>query len=98
MSAAMLRALSTATLTPCPLPDDGPRWRPLVTANLEREYDQVVIARVDGAQVQPLHDGDATPQQNLMGPRRRRAELFCRDVVHADQHHARICKQLGRVR
>src|SRR6266550_5812919 len=84
MSAPTLSALSAAISVP--LPHDGPRGRPFVPANLDRQHDQIVVARVHGAQVQPLHDRNPAPQQNLMRPRRRRAELLCRDVVDADQH------------
>src|SRR5260370_30158587 len=85
MSAAMLRALKTATLTPGPLPHDGPRGRAFVPADLEREYDQVVVARLDGAQAQPLHDGEATSYKNLMSPGPRSPEFLPRDVAHPNE-------------
>src|SRR5882762_4272811 len=86
-----------APLTCSPLPHDGPRRRRFVPAHLEREHDQIVVARLHRAQVQPLHNGNPAPQENLMGPRGRRAVLLRRYVVHADQYDSTVRKQLRRV-
>src|SRR5213078_1571519 len=71
---AHLAAPNHSAAISVPLPHDGPRGRPFVPANLDRQHDQIVVTRLHRTQVQPLHDGNPAPQPNLMRPRRRRTE------------------------
>ena len=57
-------------------------------SHLERQDDDVIIARVHGPEVEAFHNRDPASQKDLVGPRRRRAELFCRDVIDANEQNA----------
>src|ERR1700722_3094958 len=69
----------------------------LVTNNLQRQNDQVVVSPFDSAKIKPFNNRNISPQEDLMSPRFGSAKFLGREIVNTYELNPSVCHELGRV-